>query len=169
MDLPSPTVWHHSNGFLLGFYVLLDLQVSILSIAICHCWHWCSVLHGQTWLSSGAEFLTLGHPASPSTSGIESGRRIFILGDVMQTEGILVELSAYFRNSNPLNLQIWRPLGSNAERLKLLQEVTITPTTVGAVDKVQLPVGLGLFTVYSWILTNPAYSDIGTTHSTCCF
>jgi len=62
--------------------------------------------------------------------------RVFLLPDTFQTDGVVFAFAAYYRNSNPIRFQLWRPVEvadsgdfrSAETNVRLLREFTVTPT-----------------------------------------
>ena len=69
----------------------------------------------------------IGNPVVPATGGTNSVGTVFILDGTVQTDGVIFAFSAYFRNKNPAEFQLWRPGDISNSEFKLVGKWLFTP------------------------------------------
>jgi len=76
---------------------------------------------------------------------------MFLLPDSFQTDGVVFAFAAYYRNSNPVRFQLWRPLETTGPvtTVRLLAHLTVTPSVIESRETVCTPTEL---------LFNPFYT-----------
>jgi len=52
----------------------------------------------------------VGNNERPSPAGVDVPGAAFLLPDSFQTDGVVFAFAAYYRNSNPIRFQLWRPV-----------------------------------------------------------
>jgi len=82
----------------------------------------------------------VGNSERRSKAGVDVPGAAFLFPDSFQTDGVVFAFAAYYRNSNPVRYQLWRPLEIAADnngkdvrtspeiRVQLLAQLTVTPS-----------------------------------------
>jgi len=84
----------------------------------------------------------VGNSEYPSSAGVDVPGVAFLLPDSFHTDGVVFAFAAYYRNSNPVRYQLWRPVestepgnvstaapeSSSETTVRLLSQITITPS-----------------------------------------
>jgi len=52
----------------------------------------------------------VGNNERPSPAGVDVPGAAFLLPDSFQADGVVFAFAAYYRNSNPIRFQLWRPV-----------------------------------------------------------
>ena len=89
-----------------------------------------------------AQIANIGNEVKPSISGIDISGSTFLIKNAVLTDGVVFAFSAFFRNDNPVQLQIWRPTtsGREADRnyYKLISQMRVIPSIRGAREDVRV-------------------------------
>ena len=95
-----------------------------------------------------ARVIQLGNPLKASVTGIDilpEPGVIFLMNDVLLTEGVVFAFSAFFRSDAPVRLQIWRPAvaarNATIQDFTLIFEIKVTPSVKHKREDVSLNYG----------------------------
>lgn len=82
----------------------------------------------------------IGNDVLESAGGpdLTDASAVFLLNQPFPKTGVLFAFNAYFRNSNPLTLQVWRPQAATSNSFELLGEIAITPSIVGSPELIYI-------------------------------
>ncbi|ELU09796.1 hypothetical protein CAPTEDRAFT_191626 [Capitella teleta] len=92
-------------------------------------WRFISLIFTVSAVQSST--VTIGNPATPASSGLSKGRRVFLLAEGSPLPSLILNLDVYFRNLNPLFLQTWRREVKGEFKFRLIEEYKIYPERIG--------------------------------------
>ena len=77
----------------------------------------------------------VGNDQRASVAGVDAPGTAFLLPDSFQTDGVVFAFAAYYRNTNPVRFQLWRPVDPESGEvrsaemtMRLLGQISVTPS-----------------------------------------